>query len=126
MNRLSRSTALKLAAVLAIVNALITLRIFGPLLAQGEAAAEALPYGIILSGVLMSVVAIVAAYGLWQKQRWGIILTILNNALAILSAAPGLLLAPTGTLQLSALTGILISIVIILLCLWRERKSVTG
>ncbi|HRW04999.1 MAG: hypothetical protein KDE53_14490 [Caldilineaceae bacterium] len=122
MNRLSRPTARKIAASLAILSALFTFWLFGPLLAQGEAVTEAPPYAVILGGIMLNVIGFVAAYGLWQNQRWGVILTILINALGILLATPGLLFAPTLTLQLSALAGILFCGVIIFLCLWREKR----
>ena len=129
MNRLSRSTALKIAAILA-----ITLGLFGiiaslPYLAQGAEAinnANEPPYFVIVVGFATALLSLIAAFGLWQQQRWGIILTVLLHAVDALLAAPGILFAPTLFTWLAAIMSTLLDIVIIALCFWRDHKSVTA
>ena len=48
------------------------------------------------------------------------------NLLGGLSAAPGILFAPTSELFITATVGIALNIVIIVLCLWPDRKLVTA
>jgi len=125
MNRLTRSTALKIAAVLSLLIGVSTVVFALPLISRGADAvnqgSDAPPYVIVLLAVILGVIAIVAAYGTWKGQRWGIILTILANALNGLSAAPGLLFAPSPTLLIAATITVVLSIIIIVLCLWRDR-----
>lgn len=78
---------------------------------------------MILLGFALSIVRIVAAYGAWQSQRWGVVLTLLANVLNTLTAVPGILFAPTPYLQISSTITTVIGIVIVVLCLWRERQA---
>lgn len=129
MNHLSRSTALKTAAVLSFLLSAYSIVIGLPMVAQGEAAVnqggDAPPYFVIMLAIILGVVGIVAAYGCWKQMRWGVILTIIVNLLGGLSAAPGILFAPTTQLFVSAIVGVVSSIVIIVLCLWPDRKLAT-
>jgi hypothetical protein len=130
MKNLSRSTALKIAAVLSF--AMNAYSIIGalPLLAQGAAAAnqgtDSPPYIVILIAVLMGVLGIVGAYGAWNQQRWGIVLTIVANLVNGLSAVPGILFAPTPGLMVVAAVTVAVTALIIILCLWRERKPLAA
>ena len=130
MNRLSRSTALKTAAVLSFLASAYSIIFSLPMIAQGAAAVDqggdAPPYFILVLAVILGVVGIVAAYGCWKGMRWGVVLTIIINLLGGLSAAPGILFAPSTELFISASAGVAISIVIIVLCLWPDRKMVTA
>ena len=126
MNRLTRSTALKIAAVLSLLIGVSNVVLALPVISRGAEAvnqgSDAPPYVIILLAVILGMIAIVAAYGTWKGQRWGIILTILANALNGLSAAPGLLFAPSPGLTIAASITVVLSIVVIVFCLWRDRK----
>ena len=130
MNRLSRSNALKTAAVLSFLASAYSIIFSLPMIAQGAAAVDqggdAPPYFILVLAVILGVVGIVAAYGCWKGMRWGVVLTIIINLLGGLSAAPGILFAPSTELFISASAGVAISIVIIVLCLWPDRKMVTA
>lgn len=130
MNRLSRSTALKIAAVLSFLLSAYSIILGLPMMAQGSAAVnqggEAPPYFILVLGVILGVVGMVAAFGCWKGMRWGIILTIIVNLLGGLSAAPGILFAPTSELFMAATVGVFFSIVIVVLCLWPDRKLATA
>lgn len=130
MNRLPRSTALKTAAVLSFLLTAFGIVFSLPMIAQGSAAVnqgtEAPPYFILVLSVILGVVGMVAAYGCWKGMRWGIILTIIVNLLSGLSAAPGILFAPTSELFMAATVGVFLNIVIIVLCLWPDRKLATA
>jgi len=129
VNHLSRSTALKTAAVL-----VVTLGLFGaianiPYLAQGAAAingANEPPYFVVVVGFAVSILSLIGAYGLWHQQRWGIILTVLLHAVDALLSAPGILFAPTLFTWWASLMTTLLDLIIIVLCFWRERKPVAA
>lgn len=130
MNRFSRSTALKIAAVLSFLSSAFSVIFALPMIAQGASAidqgGDSPPYFVLMLAVILGVVGIVAAYGCWKGMRWGVILTIIVNLLGGLSAAPGILFAPTTQLFVSAGVSVAISIVIIVLCLWPDRKLATA
>jgi hypothetical protein len=130
MNRLSRSTALKTAAVLSFLSSAYSIIFALPIIAQGAAAVDqggdSPPYFVMMLAVILGVIGIIAAYGCWKGMRWGVILTIIINLLGGLSAAPGILFAPTTQLFVSASVSVVISIVIIVLCLWPDRKLATA
>lgn len=126
MKTFSRSTALKIAAVLSLIvngySAVFAL----PLVAQGADTVnqnpEMIPYFVLLLSLVVGVIGIVAAYGAWKQQRWGIILTIVTALINGLSAAPGLNMAPTEMFRVFAIAGVTLSAVIIVFCLWRDRR----
>jgi hypothetical protein len=123
MQRLSRTTALKLAAVISILSNLQGYSLFIPLLARGSTTLEPPPYFVVVLGNLLLTVATVAAYGVWYNQRWGIVLTLLAVSINTIMAVPGILFAPTQTLWLSAIISTVFGIVIIVLCLWRDGSA---
>jgi hypothetical protein len=126
MNSISRSTALKIAAVLAFLIGAFNVVVSLPAVTQGAAVINASPdsppYIVMLIGLLAGVAGMIAAYGTWKQQRWGIVLTIILTAINGLSAAPGILFAPETFLFIAAIFTVIISILIIVLCLWRDPK----
>lgn len=125
MRRLSRTTALKLAAALALVGGVSNLFTSIPFLWRGAAAVsqagDAPPYIIFVLGLILAPIEIIGAAGAWRGQRWGVVLLLLAAAVDVLSAAPGILFAPTTSLRLLAGTGVLLDLTVIILCLWRDR-----
>ena len=132
MNKLSRSNGLKIAAVIALVLALINLVVYDiPFLTQGMAALDQAadaeqgpPFFMVILGFTFDILAIVAAYGTWKAQRWGVILIIIvsafnciNNALVVVFATPW-----PATRVLAAVS-VIMYLGVIYLCLRREPKS---
>jgi len=130
MKNLSRSTALKIAAVISLLFGLWVLVATLPMVLRGPDPAtlanETPPFIIVVISLVLGVVQVVAAYGVWMQQRWGIVLTIITNVLNALAAAPGILFAPTTQLFIEATVGIIVNILVIVLCLWRDRKLATA
>lgn len=128
MNRLSRSTALKIAAVISLLLGLFGIYLFLPSLSRGAIALNGQlntpPYPVLVIALALALVRIIAAYGAWQSQRWGIVLTILANGLDSVAAVPGVLYARTPALWLTAISTVVLSMIVVVLCLWRERKRV--
>lgn len=130
MKGLSRSTALKIAAVLSALMGIVSIANTLPLIARGATGVaqspDSPPYAILMVGLLTGVIGIIAAYGVWNQQRWGIILTLLINLINGLGAVPGILFAPQPGLRITAVVTVVVTILIVVLCLWRERKPVTA
>lgn len=130
MNRLSRATALKIAAVLSLLLGIYSFMNFLPYLARGAAdlnqGGDAPPYFVIMLGFILAIVRIASAYSVWQNQRWSLVVMLLANAIDTLAAIPGIFFAPTPYLQMSASFGVILGVGLVILCLWRDRKPALG
>lgn len=118
---MQRPTRITIAAILQFAVSVYTTVAVIPFLMMGAASFntnEGPPYAIILVGVISGVAGIVAAYGLWKNQRWGKILTVVLRAVDGLAALPGVFFAPSIGWQASAIGGVAVSILIIVLVLW--------
>ena len=122
MNRLSRPTALKIAAVLSfLLSAFTILQVF-LMGAQAANQADGPGFSGVMFALALGVTGALAAYGAWNQMRWGIVLTIIVNLINALLAAPGILFATTPFFTVSATIDVVVGVVIIVLCLWRDRK----
>jgi hypothetical protein len=128
MKRLSRAKALKIAAILSFVTGLEGLAMAVPLLALGanelNHGGTSPPFIVILLAFAFATTKIVSTYGVWLGHRWAIVLTLLAVTLDAVAAAPGILFAPTQTLWILSLMGVITGVVIIILCLWRGPKVI--
>jgi uncharacterized membrane protein (DUF2068 family) len=76
--------------------------------------------------VVLGVVGLIGALGLWMPKRWALWLTIVVSVLNILSAAPGLAFAPTPTMMVLATIGVVgFAVVILLAILPGPRRTYT-
>ncbi len=67
---------------------------------------------------------LIAAFGLWKLQRWGLLLTSVISALSILVSVPGLWLAPgTGGKVISLVLTLFFVLVLVLVALPATRKA---
>jgi len=119
---MQRPKTYTIAAILQLLISLFAIVLTIPELAQGSTAADAPPYFVVLLAFAAGILGLVSAYGVWQNQKWGVILTIVLRAVDGLAALPGILFAPTTFLWLSAIAGVLISALIIVLLLWPKPK----
>jgi uncharacterized membrane protein (DUF2068 family) len=74
-----------------------------------------IPAVVVYGSAVLGLVGLLAAYGLWTLKRWGVWIAVILSVLNILSAAPGLVFAPTTALLVSAIVGIVVCALIILL-----------
>ncbi|GHO91131.1 hypothetical protein KSF_011790 [Reticulibacter mediterranei] len=81
------------------------------------------PPVVIYGTYVLGVIGLIAVVGLWLAKRWGMILTIIVSALSALSAAPGLVFAPTMELKVAAMVGVVLSIVLIVLVLLPSARK---
>jgi uncharacterized membrane protein (DUF2068 family) len=64
-------------------------------------AVEATPMFVIYSGIVLGIVGIVVAVGLWMMKRWSFWLTIVVSVINILFNVFGLAMVPTVALQVA-------------------------
>lgn len=129
MHRLSRTTALKIAAVIVFALALYDMIAWQiPGLIEGAAAVnelnqaeEGASFFFVLVGFATSVIAIIAAYGAWQGQRWGSVLLILMSAWHVFTGTLAAVESDFPT-NVIATVGVLLSLAVIILALWRDAK----
>ena len=87
-------------------------------------AAEVTPMFIIYLGIVLGIVGIVAAVGLWMLKTWGFWLTIVVCVINILFNVTGLAMElPAGLLALIALQSIGFALVIVLVVLSTSRRA---
>ena len=121
MVTMTRSTALKTAAVLSVLVALIGIGLYDlPNLVLGARDSDG-PFALVLGSFTSDVLALVAAYGAWRGQKWGAVLLIVVNAFWIVQAVSSLLFDSTGAELTFAAVMLVHHVVVISLCLWRER-----
>jgi hypothetical protein len=111
----ARPNTVAIAAAMLAVNGITSL-------VQGVAGdlppgTEAIPQVVIAVGVATTLLGLAAAYGLWMLRRWGFVLTLIVCVVSIVSAVPGLFIAPNRTLWASAIAGILVYAFILALVL---------
>ena len=112
-------TTVILFAILSIVNVILSLPgVLDPNLTEG------IPPFVIVLSTMVGAVGLVAAWGAWQGQKWGIWLTIALCVVNGLSALPGVLFAPNNFARVSAIIGVAVSIfVIVVLLLYRPTAT---
>ncbi len=82
-----------------------------------------IPQVVVYGDVVLGVMSLVAAFGLWTLKRWGPLLTLAISALNVLSAAPGVLAAPNPGLHAVAATYVVLSVLIaVLVVVATQRK----
>jgi len=91
----------------------------GPLLPGSEE----VPAVVIYGGIVLGIVGLVAAVGLWMLKKWGLWLSIVVSVLNFLSAAPGVVFGPNATLQAAAAVGVVVPALIIVLLVLPSSRS---
>lgn len=79
---------------------------------------------LITSGsIVLGILGLVAAFGLWRLKRWGMILTIIYSVLQALSGVSGITEAPNVIKVLTAITMVLCIVLIALVVLPSARRA---
>ena len=81
------------------------------------------PVAVKVLSVMMGLLGLLAAYGLWNRKRWGMIVAIVVSALNALSGVPGLFVQPNLPATLAAAVGIAISVFIIVLTVLPSARA---
>ena len=107
-----------LVTVAAILMALFSLMNFPGPWWYAVPGAEETPMFVIYSGIVLGIVGIVAAVGLWILKTWGFWLTIVISVVNILFNVLGLAMVPTVALQVAIAVqtiGFVLTIVLVVL-----------
>jgi hypothetical protein len=115
----TRPAAVTAAVVLSVI--VIIGNVISPALPSGSGD-EQVPTFVIVLGVVLGIVGIAAAIGLWQMRKWGMILTVVLMVLNLLSAAPGVAFGPGVGIKIFAAIGVIIPAVVIVLVLLPESR----
>jgi hypothetical protein len=114
--------AAALAGLLSLANAITALI----LLPQGSAkinhSSNQPPYAVILIEVVVGLVGLVAAYGVFRTQRWGVILTLVLMVLNVLISLPGIPFGPTTFDKVSSAVALLVAGAAIYFLLRRDTR----
>ena len=95
----------------------------GPLLPGSEEVPAVVFYG----GIVLGIVGLVGAVGLWMLKKWGFWLTVVVSVLNLLSAAPGVVFAPSSALKALAAVGVVVpALIIVLVVLPSSRQALTA
>lgn len=109
---------------LAVALALLTLMGVGHLFVPFVPDAAKILAFVVYGDVVLGLIGLVAAIGLWRLKRWGLVLSLIILALNIVSAAPGMFAAPNVGLRVVTAVYAMLSVVsIALLGLPSARKS---
>jgi hypothetical protein len=114
---MNRPRSYTIAAALLALYCLLSLLFELPNLARGSAPVEgAPPFVLTIINFTGAILGLVATYGVWRMQKWGVLLAIIVAALGVLTALPAILVASLPLRLLGAL-GVVWSAAIIVLLL---------
>ncbi len=85
---------------------------------------EGPPMFIVVTSLIIGILSLVSAWGTWQGKKWGQVSTIVLRALDGLSAAPGIVFAPTLALSITAVVSVILAVVVIWLLLMPVSRQV--
>ncbi len=123
MHRTKQTTV---AAVLLLIYSALGAALEVPNLARGaNTGPDEAPFAMTLFSFALNLSGVFAAYGLWGNMKWGKVLSVALQSVAILYSLVPLLVAPPP-LKLMAGIGIAISVAIIALVLWRSPRPATA
>lgn len=113
-----RSNRTVIAAALAFLYCLVNvIRLFIGFINQSEWL-QLVGYGGVALGLVLFTIGMVAAYGIWQNQRWGKIAAIVVLVLNAVVALPGILFTTTFAERLEPSTAVLVALVVTVLLIW--------
>lgn len=78
---------------------------------------DGVPAVAIYGGLVMGIVGLVAAAGLWQRKKWAAVIGVIATAINTLLTVPGIAFAPSTMLQVECAIGVALGIAIIALIL---------
>src|SRR5215210_3499649 len=96
----SRPPTVTVAAVL-----LVLLSLFGfpwPWMILFPGTGEAPPAFIYYAGIVLGIVGLLVAVGLWTLKTWGLWATIIVAVLDLLTGAPGIVLGPNAGIRVTS------------------------
>ena len=115
----------KAAAILNAVLAVFTVVWSIPALQGGQDDSDQVPWPVVVLGFAIGALCLVSSYGVWRGQRWGVVLTIVLNAISFITGAPGIPFGPNAFVIIGSIIGCIGAVVIIYLLMRRggARRS---
>jgi hypothetical protein len=111
-----------LAGLLSLANAITALI----LLPQGadkiNHSSNQPPYAVVLIEVVVGLIGVVAAYGVFRTQRWGVILTLVLMVINVLISLPGIPFGPTAVDKITSVVAVIVSGAAIYFLLRRDTR----
>src|SRR5215204_2571492 len=116
----SRPPTVTVAAILLVLLSLFGFPWPGMILFPGEDP----PAFIYYSGIVLGIVGLLVAFGLWMLRTWSLWATIIVAVLDLLTGAPGIVLGPNvGIRVTSAVLAIVTVLIIVLVVLPSSRRA---
>jgi uncharacterized membrane protein (DUF2068 family) len=82
------------------------------------------PAFVIYSGIVLGIVGLAVAVGLWMLKKWSFWASIVISVLNLLLGAPGVLMAPTAAMRATvAVTEVVAVLIIVLVVLPSSQRS---
>jgi hypothetical protein len=110
---MSRSRNYVVAAVLAGLLSLANTIVALALLPQGahhiNQSSNQPPYAVLLIEVVVGLTGLIAAYGVYRTQRWGVVLTLVFMVVNVLISLPGIPFGPTAFDKISSAVGLVLA-----------------
>ncbi len=127
---MNRPRSYTIAAVLTVLFSLVSLIFELPNLIQGPGeiapGVEGAPIFLTILNFTLAILGFVAAYGIWQMQKWGVVLGIIVAALSALSGTPAIIFAPFLALRIAGVVSVIWSAAIIVLLLRPHPNPATA
>jgi peptidoglycan/LPS O-acetylase OafA/YrhL len=124
---MSRSRNYVVAAVLAGLLSLANTIVALVLMSQGadhiNHSSNQPPYAVIVVEVIIGLIGIVAAYGVFRTQRWGVILTLVLMVINVLISLPGIPGGPTTFDKIGSAVALVVSAAVIWFLLRRDTSD---
>jgi hypothetical protein len=79
------------------------------------------PYAIVVGGVIVGLIGVVAAYGVFRTQRWAVVLTLVLMVVNGLASLPGIPFGPTVFDKVSAVVTVIVAGAVIYFLLRRDK-----
>ena len=121
-----RSGLYKSAVIVHALNSLFLVLATFPALMQGPRAhtiTEGVPQFVLVTTAFIGAAGLVSAYGAWQGQQWGIVLSILVEVINGILALPGVLVAPSLFARIAAVISALIALFVVAALLARPKPA---
>jgi len=88
---------------------------------------EEAPAFVIYSGIVLGIVGLIVAVGLWMMKRWSYWATIVVSVLNFLLGAPGVVMAPGVALKAAiAVSEVVAVLIIVLVVLPSSRQALAA
>lgn len=86
---------------------------------QGDGA---VPFPVIVIGLVLGVLGLMSSYGLWRKERWALVLTLVVQVLQIITGAPGVAFGPDAFIRISSVVLLVVNVAVVVLLLRRSER----